>query len=212
VAPGDPVDGIGIVRYLDAVSGQLVSKSYRPRTGDHRGFVQPGDPLRQLLRQVDGRLPEPGAVGGVERGEDLAPPAVEDGERLPVPFWRSSPRRNRRMLGLLDATRQGVEGADAARRKAEADAEPAGGRDPDPQAGEGAGTQPDRDQVDLGPTARRGGGALDLLQQPGRVQGPPRGGETQLRLVENLAVAPGAGDGVDRRGVEADDVQRAATP
>jgi hypothetical protein len=29
--------------------------------------------------------------------------------------------------------------------------------------------------------------------------------------VQDLAVAPGAGDGVDRRGVEADDVQGFAT-
>lgn len=200
MARGDPVDGIRIVRYLDAVSGQLVPKSYRPRAGDRRSFVQLGDPLGQLLRPVDPRLPEPGAVGGVERGEDLAPPAVEDGE----------PRALR--PGLGDPGGQRVERADAAQRQAEADAEPARGRDPDPQAREGAGAEPDRDQVDLLPAARRGGGALDLLQQPGRVQGPPRGGETQLRLVKDLAVAPGAGDGVDRRGVEADGVQRAAIP
>lgn len=212
MARGDPVDGIRIVRYLDAVSGQLVPKSYRPRAGDRRGFVQLGDPLRQLLRPVDPRLPEPGAVGGIERGEDLTPPAVEDGKDSPVPFWRYSSGRNRRTLGLLDASRQRVERADAAHRQAEADAEPAGGRDPDPQAGEGAGAEPDRDQVDLLPAARRGGGALDLLQQPSRVQGPPRGGETQLRLVKDLAVAPGASDGVDRRGVKADGVQRAAIP
>lgn len=197
---GDPVDGIGIVRYLDAVSGQLVTKSYRPRTGDRRGFVQLGDPLGQLLGPVDRRRPEPGAVRRVERGKDLAPPAVEDGELGSL------------RPGLADPRRQRVERADAARRQAEADAEPASGRDPDPQAGEGPGTEPDRDQVDLLPAPRRGGGALDLLQQPGRMQGPPRGGETQLRLVKDLAVAPGAGDGVDRRGVEADDVQRAAIP
>lgn len=164
MARGDPVDGIRIVRYLDAVSGQLVPKSYRPRAGDRRSFVQLGDPLRQLLRPVDARLPEPGAVGGVERGEDLAPPAVEDGKGSPVPFRLYSPGRNGRTIGLLDASRQRVERADAAQRQAEADAEPAGGRDPDPQAGKGAGAEPDGDQVDLLPAPRRGGGALDLLQ------------------------------------------------
>lgn len=199
MARGDPVDGIGVVRYPDAVSGQLVTKSYRPRTGDRRSFPQRGDPLGQLLGPVDGRLPDPRSVIRVERGEDLAPPAVEDGEPLAG------------STGLGYARRQGVEGADAARRQAEAEAEPAGGRNPDPQAGEGAGPEPDRDQVDGLPAARRGGGALDLLQQPGRVQGPPLRGEPQLRLVQNLAVAPGAGDGVDRRGVEADDVQDGAT-
>jgi hypothetical protein len=199
VARGDPVDGIGIVRYPDAVSGQLLPKSYRPRTGHRRGFPQRRDPLRQLLGPVDRRLPEPRPVGRVERGEDLTPPAVENREPLAG------------RAGLADPRRQGIEGADAERRQAEAEAQPAGGRDPDPQAGEGTGAEPDRDQVDLAPAARRGGGALDLLQQPGRVQGPPRRGEPQLRLVQNLAVAPGAGDGVDRRGVEADDVQDGAT-
>lgn len=199
MARGDPVDGIRIVRYLDAVSGQLLPKSYRPRTRNHRGFLQPRDPLGQLLGPEDARLPEPGAVGGVERGEDLAPPTVEDGKPRPL------------RPGLGDPCGKRIQGADAAHRQAEADAEPAGGRDPDPQAGEGAGAEPDRDQVDLLPVPRRAGGALDLLQQPGRVQGPPRGGETQLRLVKDLAVAPGAGDGVDRRGVEADDVQNGAT-
>ena len=194
-----PVNGVGVVRNADAALAQLTAKSYRPRAGDRRSFVQPGDPPGQLFRSVDPRLPEPGAVGGVERGEDLAPPAVEDGE----------PRALR--PGLGDPLRQGVEGADAAGAQAEADAEPAGGRDPDPQSGEGAGTEPDSDQVDLAPATRRLRGALDLLQQPGRVQRPPGGGETQLRLVEDLAVAPGAGDGVDRRGVEADDVQDGAT-
>jgi hypothetical protein len=37
------------------------------------------------------------------------------------------------------------------------------------------------------------------------VQGPSLGGKPKPRLVQDLPVAPGAGDGVDRRGVEADD-------
>jgi hypothetical protein len=44
------------------------------------------------------------------------------------------------------------------------------------------------------------------------MQGPPSRGEPQLRLVENLAVAPGAGDGVNRRGIETDDDQGRTTP
>jgi hypothetical protein len=44
------------------------------------------------------------------------------------------------------------------------------------------------------------------------VQGSPLWGEPQLRLVQGCAVAPSAGDGVDRRGVEADDDQRRAIP
>jgi hypothetical protein len=111
----------------------------------------------------------------------------------------------------LDPPRQCVERADAARRQAETDAEAARGRDPDPHPSEGAGAESDPDQVDRPPTTGRGGGLLDLRQQPGRVQGPSLWGETELRFVQNLAVAPGAGDGVDRRGIEADDDQGSTT-
>jgi hypothetical protein len=41
------------------------------------------------------------------------------------------------------------------------------------------------------------------------VLGPPLGGPQQ-RLLQNLAVAPGAGGGVRGRGIEADDDQRNA--
>jgi hypothetical protein len=194
------VDGIGVVRYPDAAAGQLVSEAYRPRPGDRRGSLQLRRPRRQLLGPVDGGLPEPLPRGRVERGEDLAAPAVEHGQ--PLLLGR----------GLADPDGEGVERADAARRQAEADAEPARGRDPDPQAGEGAGPEPDREQVDRLPAARRRSRALDLREQAGRVPGPPLRGEPQLRLVQYLAVAPGAGDGVNRRGVEADDDQGFATP
>jgi hypothetical protein len=200
VAPGDSVDGIGIVRYPDSVSGQLLSKSYRPRTGSRGRFIQVRDPLGQPLGPVDGRLPEALAGRGVERGEDLAAPAVEHGQPLTGG------------AGLADSRGQGVERADPARRQAEADAEPAGAGDPDPQAGEGAGSEADREQVDGPPAASGRGRALNLLQQPRRVQGPPGRGQPQPRLIQYLAVAPGAGDGVDRRGVEADDYQGCATP
>jgi hypothetical protein len=194
------VDGIGVVRYPDAVSGQLVTESYRPRAGHRRGFPERAGARRQLLWAVDGRIPDPLAVGRVQRREDLAAPAVEDGESLPLRTRLSDPGRER------------VQGADAVHRQAEAGAEATGGRDPDPQPGEGPRAEPDRDQVDRAPAPRRLGRALDLAQEPGRVPGPPLRGEPQLRLVEDLAVAPGTGDGVDRRGVEADDVQRRATP
>lgn len=197
---GDPVDGIGIVRYADAVSSQLCSKSYRPGTGDLRGFLQRRYLLGQILGPVDGRLPEPLPLRRVERGEDLATPAVEHRQRRTAPG------------GLLDPPCQGVEGADAPRRQPQADAEATRGRDPDPDAGEGPRAEADPEQVDRPPTASGGGRLLDLRQQPGRVQGPSLRGETQLRLVQDLAVAPGAGDGVDRRGIEADDDQRSAIP
>lgn len=209
--PGDPVDGIGVVRYPDAVSGQLVPESYRSRPGDQWGSAQRRDPLRQILGPVDGRLPDPLPLRRVEGGEDLAPPAVEHGQRCAVPFCCWTPRRNSGRFGLADPGSESVEGADTARRQPEAEAEPARGRDPHPQAGEGAGAETDRDQIDLPPAPGGGCRPLDLLKQPGRVQGPPLRGEPQLRLVQYLAVAPGAGDGVDRRGVEADDDQGSAT-
>lgn len=212
MAPGDPVDRVGIVRYPDSVSAQLLAKSYRPRAGDRRRFAQFRDPLGQLLRPVDGRLPEPLAVGRIERGEDLATPAIQDRQRSPVPFGCYIAGRNRRSFGLDDSRRQGVERADPSHGQAEADGKAAGAGDPDPQAGEGAGSETDREQVDRLPATDRRGRPLDLLQQPGRVQGPPGRGEPELRLVQDLAVAPGAGDGVDRRGVEADDYQGCATP
>ncbi|HYH53248.1 MAG TPA: hypothetical protein VD761_03880 [Solirubrobacterales bacterium] len=136
----------------------------------------------------------------VKRGEDLAAPAVQNGEQIPL-----RPR-------LGDPRREGIEGADAARRQAEADAEAADGRDPDPQAGEGARAEADRQQVNRLPAAGRRGRPLYLLEQAGRVPGPPLRGDPQQRLVQNFVVAPGAGDGVNRRGVEADDDQGIATP
>jgi hypothetical protein len=200
VPRGHPVDGIGIVRDPDAVSGQLVPESYRPRTGDRGGLAELAEPRRQLLRRADERLPEALALGRVERGEDLAPETVEHGQALGL------------CPGLADPARQHVERADAAHRQAEADAEPAGARDPDPQAGERAGPEADCDELDLVPAAGRGGSPLDLVEQAGRVQGPPLRGEPQLRLVQRLAVAPGAGGRVGGGGIEADDDQRFAFP
>jgi hypothetical protein len=194
------VDGVGIVRYADAVSGQLLPESYRPATGDPGGFRQRGNAPAQLLRPVDGRLPDALPARRIQRGEDLAAPAVEDGERRAL------------VSGLPDPPRQRVERADAANRQPEAEAEPARRRDPDPDAGEGAGPEPDREQVDRLPAAGGLRRPLDLGQEAGRVQRPPARGEPPLGGVQDLAVPPGAGDGVDRRGIEADDDQRRATP
>lgn len=198
---GYPVDGVGVVRDANAVSSQLLSKSYRPGAADRRGPVELADPLGERFGPVDRRLPDAGTVNVVEGREHLAPPAVEDGQRLAG-----------RILGLEEAPPESVEGANPVRREAEAHREAAGGRDADPQAGEGAGAEPDPDQVDGVPAAGRVRRRLDLCQQAGGMTGPALLGEPQPRLVQNLAVAPGAGDGVDRRGVEADDDQRLATP
>jgi hypothetical protein len=198
VPGGDPVHGVGIVRYADAVSGQLVPKSYRPRARGPHGRRQARDPFRQLLRQADQRLPDPLAVLPVERREYLAPEAVQDRQSLPL------------AAGLADPAPERVERADAGDRNAEPGAEPARRGDADPQPGEGAGAEADRDQVDPRPTPRRCGRPLDLLQQRRRMAGPPSRGEPQLRLEQSLAVAPGAGGGIGGRGVEADYDQRAS--
>ena len=195
----DSVDGVGIVRDTDTVASQLFAESYRPRTSHRRGLLQCSHPFGQILGAGDGRLPQPLAIGTVEGGEDLPPPAVEYGQRQAPTL-------------LLDAAAERVERADAPGRHSQADREAAGGGDPDPDPGKGPGAEPDGKQVDAVPATGRGGCLLDLAQEPGRVPGPPLRGEPQLRLVQDLAVAPGAGDGVDRRGVEADDDQGSAIP
>jgi hypothetical protein len=194
------VDGVGIVRDADTVASQLFAESYRPGTGYRRGFGERRDLPGQIVGRVDGRLPEPLAAGAVKRGEDLPAPAVKDGQ------GRAAVHR------LLNTAPKGVEGADTTRRQVSADGESAGGGDPDPDPGEGAGPETDREQVDPVPAAGRVRRLLDLAQEPGRMEGPPAWGEPQLRLVQDFAVAPGAGDGVNRRGVEADDDQGRAIP
>jgi hypothetical protein len=192
------VDGIGVVRDADAAcSFQLVTKSYRPGTADRRRRGQLGEALRERLRTHHRRLPEPAAVNVVEGDEDLAAVAVEDGEALAGRAGGGDPGAER------------VEGRDAARLLAEARRQSLRRGDPDPQAGERARPQPDREQVDGVPAARRVGAALDLGQEAGRVPRPAVLGEPELRLGQDLAVSPGADGGVEGRGVEADDEQEA---
>ena len=198
---GDPVDGIGVFRDADAAcSFQLVTKSYRPRTGDRRRRRHLGKSLRERLRAHHRGLPERRAGSVVEGDEDLAAVAVEDCEALTGGAGRGDPGAQR------------VKRGDPAGPLAEAERQPFGGRDPDPQAGERARPEPDRDQVDRLPAARLRGAALDLRQEAGRVQRPSPLGEAQVRLGEDLAVAPGAGGGVGGRGVEADDDQGDRSP
>jgi hypothetical protein len=194
------VNGVGIVRYPDAVPGQLVPKSYRPRTGGRRGPGQGRDALLQLGRPTDERLPGSLAGLAVERREDLAATSVADSEALALEAGLRHPEADR------------VERADAAHRQAEAGGDPARGGDPDPQPGEGARAEADAEQLDTLPAAGGGSAALDLLEQGGRVLRAPLGGGPEQRLDQDLAVAPGAGGGVLGRGVEADDDQRGVAP
>jgi hypothetical protein len=191
------MNGVGIVRYPDSVPGQLVPESYRPRARCRRRRGKGRDALLKLLGPADQRLPEPLTSLGVESREDLVAAGVENREAILLGAGLPQPPPDR------------VEGADAAHRQAEAGAETARGGDPDPQPGERARAEADREPVDPLPAARRRRAALDLRQQRGGVLGPPVGGPQQ-RLVQSFAVAPGAGGGVGGRGVEADERQRSA--
>src|SRR4029077_3661720 len=152
--------------------------------------------LRELLRPHPRGSAEPGAGGVVEGDEDLAAIAVEDGQTLAGGARGGDPGAER------------VEGADAASRQPEAHGQAFGGGDPDPQAGERAGPEPDREQIDARPAAGGLGAALDLGEQPGRVARPATLVAPEVGLGQDLAVAPGAGGGGGGRGVEADDDQR----
>jgi hypothetical protein len=124
VPRGDPVDGVGIVRYPDAVPSQLVPKSYRPRARGRRRLGEGRDPFLQLLRTADQGLPDAVAVLAVERREDLAAAGVEDGEAVAGGAGLPQPPPDR------------VERADASRRQAETGGETADGGDGDSQPGE----------------------------------------------------------------------------
>jgi hypothetical protein len=198
VARRDPVDGIGVVRDADAAgSFQLVTKAYRPGTGGRRGRGHLGQPLRERLGAHHGGLPQRRAVGVVEGDEDLAAVAIEDREALAGCALRADPGPER------------VQGRDPAPLLAEAEDQAFGGGDPDPQTGERARPEPDRDDVDRVPATGGLGAALDLGEEPGRVQRAAALGEPEVGLGDDLTVAPGTGGGVRGRGVEADDDQGA---
>ena len=158
---GDPVNGVGIVRDPDSMPSQLVAESYRPRARSRRRRRERHHLLLKLLRPTDQRPPDPLPLLGIEPGKNLPPPRIE---------------HNQVSAGIGHRLGDRVEGADPGYRQAEAGAEPARGGDADPQARERAGPEPDREQADLLPVARGGGAALDLLEQGGRVLGPPIGG------------------------------------
>jgi hypothetical protein len=169
VPRGNAVNGVGIVRYPDAVPDQLVTESYRPRTGGPRRRGQGHDPFLELLGPADQRLPEPLAVLSVEGGENLAAASIEDGEARAVLFPRMALKRNTRIGALPHSRRNRVQRADAGHRQAKTRPQPPRGGDTDPQAGERAGPEADAQQADPLPAAASRGTALDLVQQRGRV-------------------------------------------
>jgi hypothetical protein len=196
VPRGDPVNGVGVGRDGDAVPGQLVPESYRPRASGRRGFGQRREALLELLRPGNEGIPDIPVVTAVERREDLAAAGVLDDQSL-APAGHAAGDR--------------VERADTTGGQAETGCEALGGGDADPQAGKRAGPEADGDQVDPGPAPGGVGRSLDLGQQRGRVAWAPARRQPQQRLVQRLAVAPGAGGRVRGRGIEADDEQSAAS-
>jgi hypothetical protein len=188
--------GVVVVRHLGAAILQLIAKSYRPRSGGQGGIGKLGKTLPELRRGADPGPPEALAAVGVGGGEGLAAAGVEDGE-TGAPAAR----------GLGEAMGERVERADPGQGQAGAGAERLGAGDADPQAGERAGADADRDPPDRAPAARRLGRPLDLLEQPGGVPGAAVGREAEQRLVEDLAAAPRADGGVLGRRVEADQRQ-----
>jgi hypothetical protein len=186
------VDGVPVVRHLGPAILELISKSYRPRSGRQRGLGQLREPLAELGGGADPGAPAALARRCVVGGERLAPAGVEN--RKPA----AATGGGRQPVG------QRVERADAGQRQAGGGAERPGAGDADPQAGEGTGTEPDRDAVDRVPAPRGIGRTLDLLEQSRRVAGTAVGREAEQRLVEDLAAARGADGGVLGRRVEAD--------
>jgi hypothetical protein len=183
VPRGNPVNGVGIVRYPDAVPGQLVTESYRPGASGRWRRGQCSDALLQLLRPANQWLPDPRPLCAVERREDLAAAGVEDGEAIAVPFFRHAGIRRSGGDRLRHPKPDRVQRADAGNGQAEAGAEPARSGDADPQPGERAGTESDPQQANLLPASCGAGATLDLPEQGGRVPGIPRDGGPQQRLV-----------------------------
>jgi hypothetical protein len=77
---GDPVHGIGVVRYLDTAPNQLIAKSYRPRSGSQWGVRQLSGPLGKLGRRQGEGLPEALPGRRVERREDLPAARIQQSQ------------------------------------------------------------------------------------------------------------------------------------
>ena len=158
-----------------------------------------GDSLNELLRLADERVPDPPALSRVGGSEDLAAPGVDDSDADPV-------------ATTVEAAPERIEGSDAADPETAAKPERPRSGDPDPQAGERAGPDADRDRVDLIPAPGGLDCPLDLAQQRRRVHRAALLAEAEQRLVADL-IPPHGGDGcVLRRRVETEDRQRAGYP
>jgi hypothetical protein len=148
------VDRVRIVGDVNVPIRQLLTKSYRPRTCRLQRRRQVGEPACERFWTEDQRLPEPLALRGIKRREDLAPPRIQDGEvgALP-PLDHPTPKR--------------IEGADAAGEGARARRQPPGRRQPDPDPDKRARTPSNGDQPHSAPATTGSRRALYLGEQGG---------------------------------------------
>ena len=149
-----------------------------PDPAAQRRLAAAGDPLGELLRRAEPAAPRAARRRRVER--------------------RERPRRGARRAPRGGAGRRPT--SPSPRPSASRVPTPLSGRPrlsasaravamPDPQAGERAGPDADRDPLDRAPAAGRLRRPLDLRQQRRRVLRPALLGEPEQRLVEHLAVA-----------------------
>lgn len=181
--------GIGVPRNDSAALLQVTTKSYRPCSNRHGGFGEVRNASCELLGPGDERIPDRLGGAGVEGGEHIAPPRVEDCKDLTI-LCLGAPRqrRRRRYRRQLDAHRPGQR-----LRRGE----------PDAQSRERAGSGPDRNPLHRIPASGRRRGLLDLDKEAGRVL-RPAGGRLHRAGEEQYSIT-GRGDrGVVGGGVESD--------
>ena len=154
------------------------------------------EPLGERLGRQRGRR-EQLPLAGPDAGEDLAAAGVEDGRD--------------RSAGCAGARGERGERRHRHQRQAARLRERPRRRDADPQAGEAARADADRDPLDVGPSdAGLGQRPLDEHEQPARVLAARARRRVVARLDHAPAVQQHAGDGRRRGGVDARRGSRAA--
>ena len=170
---GDPVDGVGVVRNLDAATRQLIAKSYRPRSGCQRAVAG-----SSATRSAS-------SAGETTNGSQSRSPPARRARRRPRRGARRAPRGRRAPLAAsaMPAAER-VERADAAHRQA-------GARAPSARAVaipirrpvKEPGPTPTAIRSTALPAAGGLGRPLDLGEQRGRVPRAAVGREAEQRLV-----------------------------
>lgn len=185
---------------------QLLTKSYRPRTGRPRWRRERGDLLGEIRGSNDERLPKALAAGCVEGRKDLPAAGIKHGQASAAPFPRHG-RQRRTGTGrlLAEGATESIQGADADSRHARAGRQAPGRRQPDSDPDEGPRAAPDGDPSHLLPATTGVRRALYLGKQRGRVPRASIGCQAERRLVQHRTATHRADGGVSGRRVEADD-------